>query len=388
MACAATARLGALGLLAGAAEVGCSLNPADYVYPAPTEAQLQRLLPAAGQGGVIGCSVGPVRQPATRGLKANGFGAGGALQGAAPSAAAAAAVAAAKAAGAAAHDLLDDFFGGQLELDDDCLRLLLGEDADETVGPCASAAGSGKGAACGSGGSGASQKSSATAGEAAGAAAGAGDAEAASLPDAGTAAAAAVATVPFKHEEEDDIAMLFGEYRAEPLDPLHLLGTAHLAVAAADDDDTSSAAGGGSGADGDCDSPKRAKPSAGCSPGASGLHLNLSMDYVKAAESINLELLGAGGAQRKAAACASDGFGAMLPLLSPIMEFATLSGGLSYAGEGSGSGAACNSYGGGPAGADTPESPDSLASSDMTPMPPLGTMQRQESTKRKRAVRL
>lgn len=118
-----------------------------------------------------------------------------------PAAAAAARAAAKPLAhpGAAPHCLVDDPFGAQLDLDDDCLRLLLGEDADES-GPCASAAGSGKGPAAGSG---VSQRSSATGG---GAAAGAapGDAEAASLP------ARAQAAVK---EEDDDIAMLFGELR-------------------------------------------------------------------------------------------------------------------------------------------------------------------------------
>ncbi len=118
-----------------------------------------------------------------------------------PAAAAAARAAAKPLAhpGAAPHCLVDDPFGAQLDLDDDCLRLLLGEDADES-GPCASAAGSGKGPAAGSG---MSQRSSATGG---GAAAGAapGDAEAASLP------ARAQAAVK---EEDDDIAMLFGELR-------------------------------------------------------------------------------------------------------------------------------------------------------------------------------
>jgi hypothetical protein len=74
---------------------------------------------------------------------------------------------------------VDDLFNNHLalDLDDDCLRLLLGEDADESA-PCVSA-GSGKA------GSGASEKSSGTA---------AGEADAAS-------------------HEDDDIAMLFGEMR-------------------------------------------------------------------------------------------------------------------------------------------------------------------------------
>lgn len=118
--------------------------------------------------------------------------------------------------------LSDDLFGGQLDLDDDCLRLLLGEDADEAAGPCTSAAGSGKGPAGTGSGSGASQRSSATAGEAAAAAGGSGathpaaaaaaEGEAVSLPAGSAAAAAAAMVAAIKEEEEEDIAMLFGEY--------------------------------------------------------------------------------------------------------------------------------------------------------------------------------
>lgn len=77
---------------------------------------------------------------------------------------------------------------------------------------------------------------------------------------------------------------------------LHLLAGGHhqpLAATAELSDDAGSAAGADGGAD--LASPsKRVKAAP-----ASGLHLALSMDYEKAAESINLELLGAGGAQRK-----------------------------------------------------------------------------------------
>ncbi len=89
----------------------------------------------------------------------------------------------------------------------------------------------------------------------------------------------------------------------EPLD-LHLLAGGHhhtLAGARAElSDDAGSAAGAdGGGADADLASPsKRAKAGPAAAP-AGGLHLALAMDYEKAAESINLELLGAGGAQRK-----------------------------------------------------------------------------------------
>lgn len=102
--------------------------------------------------------------------------------------------------------MAEDLFGPHLDLDDDCLRLLLGEDADETSGPCASAAASG-----GKGGpraaDGPSQKSSATGERGATAAAPAGDAEAASAgePAGGVHAAHA------EQHEDDDIAMLFGE---------------------------------------------------------------------------------------------------------------------------------------------------------------------------------
>ena len=54
------ASLGAhLGLLASAAECAASLCPSDYVYPAPTEAQLERLRSqaATGPGGPQSCAM-------------------------------------------------------------------------------------------------------------------------------------------------------------------------------------------------------------------------------------------------------------------------------------------------------------------------------------------
>ncbi|KAL4447768.1 hypothetical protein ABPG75_004987 [Micractinium tetrahymenae] len=282
---AGLASLGArLGLIVGQQEAVASLNPADYVYATPPADVLKRLAQE---------QAGPAGQPSSSDGANTAAGSRPALQGAAalPVAAAAGAPKPAAHPGSAAHCLADDLFAGQLDLDDDCLRLLLGEDAAES-GPCASAAGSGKGPAAGSGGSGASQRSSATD---AGAAPG-GEGEAASLP------AGAPAAVK---EEDDDIAMLFGELR-EPLD-LHLLAGGHhqpLAAAAAAErsDDAGSAAGADADPNachGDLASPsKRAKGAPLAAP-AGGLHLALSMDYERAAESINLELLGAGGAQRK-----------------------------------------------------------------------------------------
>ncbi|KAL4853943.1 Splicing factor U2af large subunit A [Chlorella vulgaris] len=233
---------------------------------------------------------------------------------------------------------VDDLFNNHLalDLDDDCLRLLLGEDADESA-PCVSA-GSGKA------GSGASEKSSGTA---------AGEADAAS-------------------HEDDDIAMLFGEMRhtvgpsLEPLE-LHLLGTAHLH--ATDDADTSSEAGGHAGdneglaTEHSGGTPtKRARQGADHESSPSGRGgLMLSMNYEKAAESINLELLASG---RKACVpLFSDGTEAMLPsmLLSPLLGFADI---------------------------DSPDSPHSLASGcdAMEPLSGLDLQRLDSTSKRKRAV--
>lgn len=89
----------------------------------------------------------------------------------------------------------------------------------------------------------------------------------------------------------------------EPLD-LHLLAEGHhqpLAAACAEHSDDAGSAAGADGGDADADLASPSKRAKGGPPAAppGGLHLALSMDYEKAAESINLELLGAGGAQRK-----------------------------------------------------------------------------------------
>ncbi|PSC72403.1 hypothetical protein C2E20_4123 [Micractinium conductrix] len=319
---------GRLGLHCGPSELSASLNPNDYCYGAPSEAQLQRLL----------CQrIAPL--DAVAGAQA----ACAALQGAAQPAAVAPQ---AKPAGAG---MAEDLFGLHLDLDDDCLRLLLGEDADETSGPCASAAASG-----GKGGpraaDGPSQKSSATGERGATAAAPAGDAEAASAgePAGGVHAAHA------EQHEDDDIAMLFGEGHrpsaALELD-LHLLGGATHHQLDAHSGDTSG------------DSPnKRAKSCSPASPSGRfpALGLSLSMDYEAAAESINLQLL---GGQRKSAAY-SFGCELSLPLLSPAVEFAPVLG------------------------IDTPDSPDSLASGSdaVKPVAPQMLECHDSAGKRKRAT--
>lgn len=244
---------------------------------------------------------------------------------------------------------MDDLFNHHLalDLDDDCLRILLGEDEDESA-PCASG-GSGKGAAAGG-----SEKSSATADQGGAA----GEAEAAS-------------------HDDDDIAMLFGEMRhtggssMEAME-LHLLGTAPLA--ATDDSDTTSQAGGDAAAAGGGDGEvlmaaaeagaglKRSKSC--CAGGAAaaaspaGRGLMLSMNYEAAAQCINLELL-AGGCGASPSPC-SEGMEAMLPLLSPIMAFAAI---------------------------DTPDSPLSLASGCDALSPDLALNRQDSTSKRKRAVR-
>lgn len=377
-----TCGLGArLGLQTSQAELQASLSPADYVYGQPTQQQLQRLVKQQ-----MGAMLPSGAQPAAATQTAAGFGGPAALQGAAPLAAAAAgAGAAAKPAGALAASV-DDLFNNHLalELDDDCLRILLGEDEDESA-PCVSAAaagGSGKGTAGSAGGG--SEKSSVTGAEGASAAAGGGPSAAAC----GDAEAASHLPPHFEPEDDDDIAMLFSEFRGhaggaaslEPLD-LHLLGTAHLA-ASDDTSDTASQAGDDADADhGNADDQavldaaadaaaglKRVKArsgaaaGSGCASGAaspSGRGLMLSMNYEKAAESINLELLAAG---RKAAAPCPDGLDmGMLPLLSPLMEFPHL---------------------------DTPDSPDSLTSgSHAMAALPAGIKHQDSGSKRKRAVR-
>lgn len=323
-----------LGIQASAAELQASLNPADYVYAAPSEAMLQRLLKQqmdrVGAGG---------EQLTSPGGAPAGYGPQAALQGAAGPAAKPCFPLAAS---------VDDLFNNNLalELDDDCLRILLGEDEDESR-PCASG-GSGGLPANGSG-CGGSEKSTATA-EGAAAGAPAGEAEAASLP--------------FGREDDDDIAMLFGELRGsgagslEALD-LHMLGAAHLA--ATDDSDSASQAGD----DGEvlvaaADSGaglKRAKQPSEAEGSPSGRGLVLSMNYEKAAESINSELLSG-----RKVTC-SNSMDAMLPLLAPMMELPHV---------------------------DTPDSPDSLASGSnamLARLPNLSLKRQDSCSKRKRAVR-
>lgn len=321
---------GAAGLVASAAELQASLRPTDYVYGQPTAAQLAAMRRALQQQSDCSPLAPSTAQNPAVTVPTVVTRAQAALQGAAPE------VAAKPSSTLAAS--VDDLFNNHLalDLDDDCLRLLLGEDADESA-PCVSA-GSGKA------GSGASEKSSGTA---------AGEADAAS-------------------HEDDDIAMLFGEMRhtvgpsLEPLE-LHLLGTAHLH--ATDDADTSSEAGGHAGdneglaTEHSGGTPtKRARQGADHESSPSGRGgLMLSMNYEKAAESINLELLASG---RKACVpLFSDGTEAMLPsmLLSPLLGFADI---------------------------DSPDSPHSLASGcdAMEPLSGLDLQRLDSTSKRKRAV--
>jgi hypothetical protein len=157
--------------------------------------------------------------------------------------------------------------------------------------------------------------------------------------------AEAASRQPAHLEDDDDIAMLFGESRHAPsLEALelHLLGAGPLGAA----DDTSSEAGAEAEAEqcGEEGCAREAAAAAGAglkraaseglsSPPSRGLMLH--MNYEKAAESINLELL-SGRSKPPAYADATAGFDPAL-LLSPLGDFPAL-------------------------GCDTPESPDSLAS--------------------------
>lgn len=334
-----------LGVPCSAAEQACSLRPQDYTYGAfPSAAVLARLQRQL-------CT--PSEAPSTAGCTA------GSLTGAAPGpAAAATATAAAAPAPADAAKLtgMEDAYHPQLhmpELDDDCLRLLLGDDADESAAAAAATQGGTPAAPTPPGSGNASEKSSAC--HADEPAAAGGDVEAASRQPA-----------PGAHpEDDDDIAMLFGEARHAPsleaLD-LHLLGAAPMGAA----DDTSSEAGAEGGEDG-CTREAAAAAGAGlkrqaCEGLASppGRGLMLHMNYEKATESINLELL---SGRSKPAACADavSGFDPAL-LLSPLPDFP-------------------------PLGCDTPESPDSFASGsdELVPPPSLAGLL-DSGSKRKRAV--
>lgn len=332
-----------LGVPCSAAEQACSLRPADYAYASPSAATLQRLQRELGNS--LAAAGAPAGAPA---IAAGSL--PGAL-GAAPGGAAAAAAGPTPAADATKLAGMEDPFHAQLhlpELDDDCLRLLLGEDADESVAPAAAAPAAP--AAPGSGN--ASEKSSACHAEEPAAAAG--DAEAASRQ-------------PAHPEDDDDIAMLFGETRHAPsLEALelHLLGVGPMGAV----DDTSSEAE----AEGEEGCAREAAADAGAglkrqaSEGAGGLAsppgrgLMLHMNYEKAAESINLELL---SGRSKPPTCSVDaaGFDPAL-LLSPLSDFP-------------------------PLGCDTPESPDSLASGSHAVVPPASLAGLLDSgSKRKRAV--
>ncbi|KAI7838450.1 hypothetical protein COHA_007713 [Chlorella ohadii] len=335
-----------LGVPCSAAEQACSLRPQDYAYPAhPSAAVLQRLQRQLSKAGAPASGAGSL---------AGAFGPAAALQGAAPGPAAAGpAPAPADAAKPELAGGMEDPFHAQLhlpELDDDCLRLLLGEDADESSAPAAAAQAGAPAAPAAAGSGNASEKSSACHAE---------------EPAAAVGEVEAASRQPAHPEDDDDIAMLFGESRHAPsLEALelHLLGAGPLGAA----DDTSSEAG----AEGSEGCVREAADAAGAglkrqaseglaSPPGRGLMLH--MNYEKAAESINLELLSGRSKPTSCAADAGAGFDPAL-LLSPLSDFP-------------------------PLGCDTPESPDSLASgSDAVVPPPSLAGLLDSGSKRKRAV--
>lgn len=338
-----------LGVPCSAAEQACSLRPQDYAYPAhPSAAVLQRLQRQLSKAGAPASATGSL---------AGAFGPAAALQGAATGPAAAVAApepaGAAKPACAMAGGCMEDPFHAQLhlpELDDDCLRLLLGEDADESAAPAAVAQAGAPAAPAAAGSGNASEKSSACHAE---------------EPATAVGEVEAASRQPAHPEDDDDIAMLFGEARHAPsLEALelHLLGAGPLGAA----DDTSSEAG-AEGSDG-CVREAAAAAGAGLKRQASeglasppGRGLMLHMNYEKAAESINLELLSGRSKPPSCAVDAAAGFDPAL-LLSPLSDFP-------------------------PLGCDTPESPDSLASgSDAVVPPPSLAGLLDSGSKRKRAL--